>query len=256
MDDLLLVGTSMGGIRPKAVVEDEDGLWLAKFNRADDRWNMAQVGHAMLQLGRACGLSTAESRVQSVGNWTVLLVKRFDRERQEEGCRRARMVSALALLRADDGPSRERWSYVLLAEELRRMSAEPKRDAAELFCRMVFNALISNIDDHPRNHAALAPGRYWRLSPAYDLTPVTPISLDRRDLAMSCGDHGRQAASANLLSQSRRFLIEPAEAATIVQRMAAQVAAQWHEVARGVGVTPADCERIRGAFVYLGFEST
>jgi serine/threonine-protein kinase HipA len=105
-----------------------------------------------------------------------------------------------------------RWSYILLAEELRRVSAEPKKDAHELFRRMTFNALISNIDDHPRNHAILANDRNWRLSPAYDLTPANPISEDHRDLAMAAGDQGRWANAGNLLSQGERFLLSRDEA--------------------------------------------
>ncbi|MFD2855739.1 type II toxin-antitoxin system HipA family toxin [Seohaeicola zhoushanensis] len=148
--DLMLVGTSMGGARPKAVVEDEDGLWIAKFNRPDDKWNYARVEHAMLELARACGIHTAQSRITTVGDRDVLLVKRFDRERTEKGYLRTRMMSGLTILRTEDTHQhRDRWSYVLLAEELRRISARPKEDAAELFRRMVFNALISNTDDHP-----------------------------------------------------------------------------------------------------------
>ena len=254
VEELLLVGTSMGGARPKAVVEDKDGLWLAKFNRPDDKWSMARVEHAMLTLGRACGLEVAESRVATVGNREALLVKRFDREKAPDGYFRSRMVSALTLLRADESPqTRDRWSYVLLAEELRRLSAQPRRDAAELFRRMTFNALISNIDDHPRNHAVIALDREWRLSPAYDLTPSSPVSIERRDLAMACGDLGRYANARNLLSQAARFLLAPGEAAQIVERMAAKVQSAWYEIARGCGVSDGDCAQIAGAFVYPGF---
>src|ERR1700738_2532552 len=150
-EELLLAGTSMGGARPKAVVEDDDGLWIAKFNRGDDKWNNALIEHALLTLARLCGLTTAESKVVAIGGRDVLLVKRFDREKTNAGYQRARMVSALTLLKAEDSPqSRDKWSYILLVEELRRASAEPKKDAAELFRRMCFNALISNTDDHPR----------------------------------------------------------------------------------------------------------
>jgi serine/threonine-protein kinase HipA len=97
---------------------------------------------------------------------------------------------------------------VLLAEELRRASANPEHDAAELFRRMCFNALISNIDDHPRNHAIIAKNRDWKLSPAYDLTPATPVSIERRDLALSIGDAGRYANAENILSQSLCFLLK------------------------------------------------
>lgn len=252
--ELMLIGTSMGGARPKAVVEDEEGLWLAKFGRSDDRWSNARAERAMLALARRCGITPEESKIVTVAGRDVLLVKRFDREKVMSGYRRARMVSGLTLLRAEDThQTRDKWSYVALAEELRRISATPKKDAEELFRRMCFNALISNTDDHPRNHAIIAPGQDWKLSPVYDLTPTNLVSLERRDLAMICGDAGRQASAANLLSQSARFLLDPPEAEKIIQDMAAMVEKGWYETARGEGVSESDCERIKGAFVYPGF---
>lgn len=254
IEEILLVGTSMGGARPKAVVEDKDGLWLAKFNRQDDKWNNARVEHAMLTLARTCGLDVARSKLVQAGGRDILMVQRFDRERADGGYRRARMVSALTLLRTEDSHrGRDRWSYVLLVEELRRCSAKPKEDARELFRRMTFNALISNTDDHPRNHAVLAKDRDWRLSPAYDLTPSTPLSLERRDLALTVGDLGRTASAENLLSQSARFLLEREEAAAIVDEMEACVLGTWYDTARGQGVSEQYCELIRSAFAYPGF---
>jgi serine/threonine-protein kinase HipA len=255
IEALMMIGTSMGGARPKAVVEDASGLWLAKFNRADDAWNNARVEHAMLQLARACGIDAAHSRVVTAARRDVLLVQRFDRARTAEGYLRARMVSALTLLGADDNPqARSNWSYVLLAEALRRVCAEPTRATAELFRRMCFNALISNTDDHPRNHALIARNLQWMLSPAYDLTPSVPVSMQRRDLAMQCGDSGRHASAGNLLSQCARFLLGRDEARAIIDDMAARVRSSWHATARQAGVSPRDCERIAGAFVYPGFE--
>ncbi len=255
IEDLMLIGTSMGGARPKAVVEDKSGLWLAKFNRPDDKWNNARVEHAMLTLARTCGLNAAESRVIEAGRRDVLLVRRFDREKNPDGYLRARMVSALTLLRADDTyRSRDKWSYVLLAEELRRASAKPQQDAAELFRRMCFNALISNIDDHPRNHALIAWDKDWRLSPAYDLTPSVPVSIERRDLAMACGDEGRHAGAANLLSQCARFLLPQGEAELIINEMEQCVRSNWYSEARKAGVSERDCKTIEGAFAYPGFQ--
>ena len=257
VEKLMAIGTSMGGARPKAVVEDDDGLWIAKFNRPDDAWNHARVEHAMLTLARACGLLTAESRVVEVAGRDVLLVKRFDREKTDAGYRRARMVSALTLLRAEDTPqSRDKWSYVLLAEELRRVCAAPRQSATELFCRMCFNALISNVDDHPRNHAVVARATDWSLSPAYDLTPATPVSTERRDLAMECGDFGRFANADNLLSQSARFLLDAGEARALLDAMEAQVRGAWYAVARAAGVSEQDCDRIAPAFAYAGFRQS
>jgi len=254
VQDLILLGTSMGGARPKAVVQDNDGLWIAKFNRPEDRWDNTRVEYAMLQLARKCGINTAESRIEKVAGKDVLLIKRFDREKTPKGYTRARMISGLTLLRADEAPEmRTRWSYVLLVEELRRVVAEPKKDAKELFRRICFNALVSNIDDHPRNHALIAKDKAWKLSPAYDLTPAPVVSQERRDLAMECGDMGRYANAKNILSQHARFLIEQDEAAKIVGDMKDQVAASWYDTVRASGVSESDAEIIRGAFVYPGF---
>ncbi|MBI4534108.1 MAG: HipA domain-containing protein, partial [Candidatus Melainabacteria bacterium] len=252
--ELLLLGTSMGGARPKAVVEDDVGLWVAKFGRQDDRWNNPRVEHAMLELARSCGINAARSRIESVGGKDVLLVQRFDRERTTRGYVRARMISGLTLLRAEELPlQRDRWSYVLMSEELRRVVAEPRRDAAELFRRICFNALISNTDDHPRNHALIAFDRDWRLSPAYDLTPSPAISLERRDLALECGNFGRFANANNLLTQCSRFLLDQNEAKEIISTMTEQVRANWYSVVRAQGVSERDTETIKGAFVYEGF---
>jgi serine/threonine-protein kinase HipA len=251
---LMLEGTSMGGARPKAVVEDENGLWIAKFDRPDDKWNHAKVERAMLVLAKSCGIHAAESKPATIGDRDALLVKRFDRNKTENGYQRARMLSALTLLRAEDTHTdREKWSYVLLAEELRRISAQPKTDAPELLKRMCFNALISNTDDHPRNHAVIAMDRDWTLSPAYDLTPSMPISIERRDLALAAGDMGRYAHADNLLSQCARFLVSTDDAKQIIDTMEQTVKNQWYETARREGVSEQDCEKIAGAFVYEGF---
>jgi serine/threonine-protein kinase HipA len=254
VQDLMLLGTSMGGARPKAVVEDNEGLWVAKFNRPDDRWNNTRVEYAMLQLAKAFGISTASSRIDTIAGKDVLLVKRFDRTKLEKGYERSRMISGLTLLRADEAPeARDRWSYVLMSEELRRVVKEPKKDAPELFRRMTFNALISNLDDHPRNHALIAKERDWQLSPAYDLTPVPVIAQDRRDLAMEIGDQGCFASASSLLSQHTRFLLEEEEAKKIVSDMTDKVRSTWYDVVRAQGVSEQDAETIKGAFAYEGF---
>ncbi len=244
----------MGGARPKAVVEDDVGLWLAKFSRPDDRWNHPRVEYAMLELARQCGINSSRSRIETIAGKDVLLVQRFDRERTSLGYMRSRMISGLTLLKADDSALvRDRWSYVVLSEELRRVVAEPKKDAAELFRRMCFNALISNNDDHPRNHALIAFDHDWKLSPAYDLTPSPSVSQDRRDLAMNCGDHGRLASKTNLLSQCVRFLLSRDEAERIISEMQKQIELTWYDVARTCGVSERDALLIEGAFTYPGF---
>jgi len=247
-------GTSMGGARPKAVVEDKDGLWIAKLRHPEDKWNDARVEHAMLMLARECRIQTCDAKIETIGEHDAILIKRFDRENTKAGYRRGRMLSTLTLLRADDDyQNRDRWSYLLLVEEVRRISSQSRNDAHELFRRMCFNALISNGDDHPRNHAVIAMDTDWKLSPAYDLTPSTPVSIEHRDLALECGDVGRYANAQNLLTQCARFDLKPDEASTIIDVMEQTVKDRWHDIARKGGVSEKDCERIAGAFAYEGF---
>ena len=250
---LMLVGTSMGGARPKAMVRDDANLWIAKFSRQDDKWNHPRVEHALLELAKTCGLRSADSRVVTVGDRDVLLVRRFDRDVAGQAYYRHRMVSALTLLRTDDDATvRRNWSYLMLADEIRRTSASPRQDLRELFGRMVFNGAVSNLDDHPRNHAILSEDSEWRLSPAYDLTPNPAIPKERRDLAMACGLPGRAANKGNFLSGAGRFLLSADEASAIFDRITRTVAAEWHAAMRRAGVSEADCGRIRRAFLYEG----
>lgn len=243
----------MGGARPKAVVEKGGALWVAKFGRSEDRWNDPLVEHAMLQLARECGLNAATSRIERVGHRDAVLVRRFDREWRDGGYVRSRMVSALTLLRTDDHVTdRRRWSYLALADEIRRVSSNPREDLRELFGRMCFNAAISNLDDHPRNHAIVAHAGDWRLSPAYDLTPVPAMSASRRDLAMTCGPDGRWANRVNLLGSAGRFLLDDARAEAVFDRITATIRSSWLAVMRDNGVSERDCDRVRHAILYDG----
>jgi len=254
VEELLLPGTSMGGARPKAVVEDHGDLWMAKFSQPDDRWNHPRVEHGLLRLAESCGLTVADSRIATVAGRAVLLVRRFDRDRSKTGYRRHRMVSALTLLRTEDSPvARRDWSYLALADEIRRVSAHPEADLRELFGRLCFNALVSNLDDHPRNHAILAKERDWRLSPAFDLTPSPVVAKERRDLAMICGPFGRYANRMNLLGACGRFLCSENEAASILERTVGTVQSRWLPTMRRAGVSETDCEAIKSAFAYDGF---
>ncbi len=252
--DLLSPGTSLGGARPKNVVEDDEGLWVAKFPLKTDRWNSPVVEAAMLSLGARAGLKVARHRVQRVGTKAVLLVRRFDRERTEGGYLRTRMVSGLTVLQAEDGATdRLAWSYPRLAEELRRWCRDARVHQQELFRRMAFNALISNSDDHPRNHALIAPGSDWLLSPAYDLTPSPTVSQERR-LAMQIGSHGVAATRKNLLSVARRFDFSAEEATAEIDRIQDCVQRHWEQEVRKHGGTEADVAAVAPAFDYPGFE--
>ena len=253
--ELIQPGTSIGGARPKNVVETEEGLWIAKFPEKSDRWNNTRVEASMLSLARECGLRACDARVVEVAGADVLLVRRFDRVKIPEGYLRHRFVSALTVLNAGETiADRARWSYLLLADELRRRSHRASADLRELFGRMVFNALICNTDDHPRNHGLIAPGRDFELAPAYDLTPNPLVSVERRDLALTVGRFNRYANRENLLSECERFRLDKPQAAALIDQMKQTVESRWHGVLRSHGVTEKDCTLLARAFVYPGFE--
>lgn len=242
-------GTSMGGARPKATIEDGQSLWLGKFPAKDDRFNLQRVEFASLDLARRCGLNVTPARLQSVGHGDVLMLQRFDREYAEGGYLRFGLVSGLTVLDCGDSHvDRDRWSYPLLADNLRRWSDKPEADCAELFRRMVFNAAVTNNDDHPRNHALLRRQKGWRLSPAYDLVPAPVVSIERRDLALTVGSYGRTASIYNLLSQAGRFGLSADEARREIDNIVA-IVRQWRESFFACGVSAQDVEHIAPAIL-------
>ena len=132
---------------------------IGKFPEKADRCDLRRIEYATIELARRCGITVSNARIEPIGGRDVLMVERFDRERTEGGYLRFGVVSGLALLDGDENHlERARWSYPLLADELRRWSEKPDEDRAELFRRIVFNAAVTNNDDHPRNHAGTPHG--------------------------------------------------------------------------------------------------
>ncbi len=252
VDGVLQAGTGLGGARPKVTIEEEGALWVAKLPHPRDRWNNPRVEHATMMLAKACGVSTAETRIATVAGRDVLLVRRFDRKATKGGYTRIRLLSGLTLLDVDE-EDRQRWSYLRLADEMVRHGfANLTGQLAQLFRRLTFNALVSNTDDHPRNHAFLGPRSGWELSPAYDLTPTPAIGQSRR-LAMECGLAGRDATRDNILSGCERFQLVRSSAEEIVDAMTTVVSSGWYPAMRAAGVTDQEAGSIRNAFVCEGF---
>ena len=242
-------GTSMGGARPKATIEDAHCLWLSKFPTRDDRFNLQRVEFATLDLARRCGLNVTQARLQKVGESDVLMLQRFDREYTDEGYLRFSLVSGLTVLDCGDSHlDRDRWSYLLMADNLRRWSDKPEADCAELFRRMVFNAAVTNNDDHPRNHALLRKHKGWRLSAGYDLVPAPLVSLERRDLALTVGNYGRTASIYNLLSQVGRFGLSADEARGQIDSLV-DIVRHWRDSFFACGVSAKDIEFIAPAML-------
>jgi len=222
------------------------------------RVNNQRIEFATLELARAAGLRVCGTRLERVGSQDVLMLQRFDRGWNPDAKAYARygLVSGLTVLDAEDGYlGRERWSYLLLADELRRWSTKPDEHCRELFRRMVFNAMDTNNDDHPRNHALLQTRAGWRLSPAYDIIPVALVSQDRRDLALSAGKHGRAASLCNLLSQRDVFGLSREKAQAEVNPML-EVVKAWKELFAAHGVGARSLEMLEGAILPASFFRT
>ena len=238
---LLAPGSSLGGARPKASVHDRDGcLALAKFPSPTDEWHTERWEWVALQLAAAAGITVPEARLEAVGDKSVLLLRRFDRVGQQ----RIPFLSAMSMLGARDHETR---CYLEIVDALRRWGACPKEDMSALFRRMVYNILISNTDDHLRNHGFLylSPGG-WRLAPAYDLNPV-PIDVKPRILATEI-DIGNATADVDLaIDVAEYFELTTDEARQIVHQVGNAVA-NWRTEAANAGIQPAEIDRMASAF--------
>jgi len=193
--------------------------------------------------------------MEPVGTKETLLLQRFDREWNPDAKAywRHGLVSGLTVLDAEDGYlGRQRWSYLLLADELRRWSVKPEEDRRELFLRMVFNAMVTNNDDHPRNHAMLHTPGGWRLSPAYDIVPVPLISQERRDLALEVGKFGRAASRYNLFSRCDVFGLTREDAEKLAYAMQGVVSG-WRAFFAAKGVEPRSLDMLEQAILPQSF---
>jgi serine/threonine-protein kinase HipA len=244
---LLMAGPSAGGARPKTTVEHQDNLWLAKFPALNDKQNFSKIEFATMMLAKDCGLNAPEVQITKVGTQDVFLIKRFDRkfEPAKQDYYRTHFVSGLTLLNIDER-DRQKYSYLDLADNMRRWIKNPRGDLKELFKRIVFNGLVSNTDDHPRNHGYLYTGNSFNLSPVYDIVPK-PETGTARYLAMEIGSKGRVFNLENLLSRCDAFDLKKDEAKKIFEGLKAKIA-PWHSYYASHGVARSDLKYLEGAF--------
>lgn len=243
-------GPSVGGARPKAVVIADDREWIAKFPARNDAFNVPLVERATLELAREAGLNVPRTRMETLADGRqVMLIERFDREPLVGGMGRRHRVSALTLLALNEQDSPDS-SYAAIADAMgvHGVSGQIASDRRELFARMVFNILVSNDDDHLRNHAFLfdAKGDGWRLSPLYDVVPKPQVAQERM-LHLSVGPQGRLARLDNALAGAGRFGLLPPEAARIIDRVGRAVRS-WRDLFEGLGLPVRECDRVAGAF--------
>ncbi len=223
---LLAPGSSLGGARPKASVRDRDGqLTIAKFPSKTDEYNVVRWEGVALSLARKAGIEIPNWRIEQVTGREVLVTRRFDRD----GARRTPFLSAMSMLSAADN---ELHSYLEIADALRQHGAASSRDLEQLWRRIVFNVLISNTDDHLRNHGFLYEGSVgWSLSPAYDMNPV-PVDVKPRFLTTAIVEGDATASLELALSVAPDFGLKTTTAGAVVFEVAQAVATWRHEAVK------------------------
>ena len=246
---LLAPGSSLGGARPKASVRDAGGrLAIAKFPSHGDEWDVVRWEAVALDLAENAGIDVPRRHLESVNGRPVLLLDRFDRAMHGH---RIPFLSAMAALGASDHD--EGRSYMELVDFLRQHGARPRQDMPALWRRMVFNVLVSNTDDHLRNHAFLhVPGCGWALSPAYDLNPM-PTDVSPRILRTAIHPDDATASLELALEVAPYFDLDAASAQAIVAEVA-RATALWRRTAQSYGLASAETSRMAGAFEHADLE--
>jgi serine/threonine-protein kinase HipA len=238
---ILAPGSSLGGARPKVSVIDQHGqLAIAKFPKEGDDYRIELWEAVALQLAAKAGINTPKNELLSVAGKSVLLSHRFDRA----GDMRVPFLSAMAMMGMKDG---EHGSYPELVDALAQHGAQVASDVRELYRRMVYSVLISNVDDHLRNHGFLWTGRQgWSLSPAYDLNP-TPVDVRQRILTTNISLEDGTCDIGLVLSVAEFFSLALPEANAIVKEVGAATA-KWREVAAALGARSSEIRRMESAF--------
>ena len=246
---LLTPGSSLGGARPKASVYDKEGyMAIAKFPQKDDEFNVVLWEAVALTLAKNAGLQTPDWHLENIMEKPVLVVRRFDRI----GSHRIPFLSAMSMLGAKDNDLR---SYLEISYALAQYGAKPHEDMLELWRRIVFTVLISNTDDHLRNHGFLYERhKGWRLSPVYDVNP-TPMEIKGRVLSTSIGFDDPTASIDAALAVIDEFRINKNQAYEIIREVATSVC-QWPHVAKKFGLNKKEIDRMASAFEHKDLEKS
>jgi serine/threonine-protein kinase HipA len=238
LDRALFHGSSIGGARPKATITSADTKFIAKFSSANDLYSVVKAEFIAMRLADAAGLNVAPVRMRQAAGKDVLLVQRFDREKDGNGWRRKAMVSALTLLELDELMARYA-SYENLATLMRHRFDSPKKTLRELFSRMLFNVLCGNTDDHARNHAAFWNGKNLSLTPAYDICPQNRTGGEATQ-AMLIQGQDRTSRIAVCLKAASLFLLSEGDALEIAIKQINVIKGQWSNVCNEAQLSEVD----------------
>ena len=238
LDQALFHGTSIGGARPKALIESQGKKYIAKFSSSTDIYNIIKSEFVAMKLAQLCNLNVAPVKLEKVDDKDVLLVERFDRSQLKEGWSRKCMVSALTLFGLDEMMAHYA-SYETFAEIIRHRFSQPKETLKELFSRLVFNILCGNTDDHARNHSAFWDGKELRLTPAYDICPQNRIGGEASQ-AMFISGQNKSSQLKNCLATAHNFLLSKNDAKEIFERQKSIIEKNWEIVCTEANLSQID----------------
>lgn len=242
LEAAVLRGTSIGGARPKALIDDDGRRLIAKFSSTTDPYPVVQGEYLAMELARRVGLDVAPVQLTRAAGRYALLVERFDRAVDA----RRRAVSALTILGLTAFPGGRYATYVDLADQVRRQFVRTDETLRELFARIAFNILCGNTDDHARNHAALVEPAGLVLSPAYDVCPQGRLGETAAQAMAFTRDGGRDARLSLLAAASHEYHLDAKEAQAIIDAQVAVIRDEWDDACDQAELTSAQRDAFLG----------
>ncbi len=244
---LLEPGSSLGGARPKATVKDELGqLWIAKFPSNHDDYNIGAWEKTAIDLAKLSGLDAPETMLKNFSaKGGTFLTKRFDRQYNNKNCKRIHCASALTLLGKTDGANYEDGSsYLEMADFIKTYSIQPDKDLEELWNRIVFSILVSNTDDHLRNHDFILTENGWKLSPLFDVNP----NPRGKQLSLNITENNNLKRISLALDTAKYYNLTASKAKDNVTRITKAIEGNWQKIAKQNGCTKSEIDLMRPAF--------
>ena len=238
LDQALFHGSSVGGARPKALIQDKGKKYVAKFSSSTDIYSVVKAEFVAMRLAALADLDVAPVKLDKAANKDVLLIERFDRISMDNKWSRKAMVSALTLLGLDEMMARYA-SYETLAEIIRHRFIYPKDTLKELFSRLVFNILCGNTDDHARNHAAFWNGSELTLTLAYDICPQGRTGNEASQAMLICGNNNLSQLKT-CLETAHNFMLSGEEARAIFEKLTAAIERHWESVCEEAELSEVD----------------
>lgn len=243
LDQALFHGSSIGGARPKALIQDENKKYIAKFSSSSDTYSVVKAEFIAMRLAKLSGLNVAEVKLVEASNKNVLLIERFDRVKDNNVWKRKSLISVLTILELDEMMARYA-SYQQLAENIRLRFTKPKQTLRELFSRLTFNILCGNNDDHARNHAAFWDGKILSLTPAYDICPQNRTGGEATQ-AMIIADENRTSKLIVCVESAHNFHLTKDNAREIIEHQKNTIELNWKSISE-----EADLNRVEREFLW------